>query len=150
MIRTKGEAGTGNIVEAVRHMRTVMGQIRKLQNMPHDELMTEAKNLGAPYDLVVEVAKTGKLPVVNFAAGGIATPSDAALMMQLGSDGVFVGSGIFKSNNPPAMAKAIVRATTHYKNPEIIAEVSAGLGEAMRGLEINSIPQAELLATRGW
>lgn len=150
MIRTKGEAGTGNIVEAVRHMRTVMGQIRKLQNMPHDELMTEAKNLGAPYDLVVEVAKTGKLPVVNFAAGGIATPSDAALMMQLGSDGVFVGSGIFKSNNPPAMAKAIVRATTHYKDPEIIAEVSAGLGEAMRGLEINSIPQAELLATRGW
>src|SRR5579884_578996 len=150
MIRTKGEAGTGNIVEAVRHMRTVMDEIRKIQNMPEEELMTEAKNLGAPYELVLEVHRTGKLPVVNFAAGGIATPADAALMMQLGADGVFVGSGIFKSSNPAARARAIVQATTHYNNPEIIAEVSAGLGEAMRGLEIGSIPKEELLATRGW
>src|SRR5579883_1059603 len=150
MIRTKGEAGSGNIVEAVRHMRAVMSEIRKLQNMPEDELMAEAKNLGAPYELVVEVARTGKLPVVNFAAGGVATPADAALMMQLGADGIFVGSGIFKSSDPAARARAIVQATTHYKNPEIIAEVSAGIGEAMRGLEISSIPKAELLATRGW
>jgi pyridoxal 5'-phosphate synthase pdxS subunit len=150
MIRTKGEAGTGNVVEAVRHMRTMMDQIRKLQNLPDEELMSEAKNLGAPYDLVVEVARTGKLPVVNFAAGGIATPADAALMMQLGSDGVFVGSGIFKSSDPARRGRAIVMATTHYNNPEVIAEVSAGLGEPMRGLEIGTIKKEELLATRGW
>ena len=150
MIRTKGEAGTGNIVEAVRHMRTVMDEIRKLQNMPEEELMSEAKELGAPYELVAEVHRTGKLPVVNFAAGGVATPADAALMMQLGADGVFVGSGIFKSSNPAERARAIVQATTHYNDPQIIAEVSAGLGEAMRGLEIGSIPKEELLATRGW
>ncbi|HVB97381.1 MAG TPA: pyridoxal 5'-phosphate synthase lyase subunit PdxS [Chloroflexota bacterium] len=150
MIRTKGEAGSGNIVEAVRHMRAVMSEVRKLQNMPEDELMAEAKNLAAPYDLVVEVARTGKLPVVNFAAGGVATPADAALMMQLGADGIFVGSGIFKSSDPAARARAVVQATTHYKNPDIIAEVSSGIGEAMRGLEISSIPKAELLATRGW
>jgi pyridoxal 5'-phosphate synthase pdxS subunit len=150
MIRTKGEAGTGNVVEAVRHMRTVTDEIRKLQNMPEETLMSEAKNLGAPYELVVEVARTGKLPVVNFAAGGIATPADAALMMQLGCDGIFVGSGIFKSSDPAVRARAIVMATTHYNNPEVVAEVSAGLGEPMRGLEIASIPKGELLATRGW
>ncbi|HLG51128.1 MAG TPA: pyridoxal 5'-phosphate synthase lyase subunit PdxS [Chloroflexota bacterium] len=150
MIRTKGEAGTGNIVEAVRHMRAVMDGIRKLVNMPEEELMAEAKNLGAPYELVLEVHRTGKLPVVNFAAGGIATPADAALMMQLGADGIFVGSGIFKSSNPAARARAIVQATTHYNNPEIIAEVSAGIGEPMRGLDIATLPREELLATRGW
>ena len=150
MIRTKGEAGTGNIVEAVRHMRAVMDGIRKLQNMPVDELMAEAKALGAPYELVKEVHKTGKLPVVNFAAGGVATPADAALMMQLGADGVFVGSGIFKSSNPEAMGKAIVRATTHYKDPAIIAEVFKGIGAAMAGLDIETIPDKELLAPRGW
>lgn len=150
MIRTKGEAGTGNIVEAVRHMRAVMDGIRKLVNMPDDELVAEAKSLGAPLDLVREVKKLGRLPVVNFAAGGVATPADAALMMQLGADGVFVGSGIFKSSNPAARAKAIVIATTHYKDPKIIAEVSQNLGEAMPGLEIKSIPKEELLATRGW
>ncbi len=150
MIRTKGEAGTGNIVEAVRHMRAVMDGIRKLQSMPEEELMAEAKALGAPFELVQEVHRTGKLPVVNFAAGGIATPADAALMMQLGADGVFVGSGIFKSSNPEARARAIVKATTHYSNPEIIAEVSKDLGEAMPGLEIKAIPEKELLAVRGW
>ena len=150
MIRTKGEAGTGNIVEAVRHMRAVMGGIRRLQALPADELMAEAKALGAPYELVVEVHKAGKLPVVNFAAGGIATPADAALMMQLGADGVFVGSGIFKSSNPEIMAKAIVKATTHYQDPEVIAEISKGLGLAMPGLEIKAIPEKELLAQRGW
>ncbi|HLZ07736.1 MAG TPA: pyridoxal 5'-phosphate synthase lyase subunit PdxS [Chloroflexota bacterium] len=150
MIRTKGEAGTGNVIEAVRHMRAVTEQICALQRMTDEELEAEARNLRAPYDLVVEVARTGRLPVVNFAAGGIATPSDAALMMQLGTDGVFVGSGIFKSSNPAAMAKAIVMATTHYQNAEIIAEVSAGLGEAMRGIEIGTIKKEELLATRGW
>jgi pyridoxal 5'-phosphate synthase pdxS subunit len=150
MIRTKGEAGTGNIVEAVRHMRTVTDHIRKLRNMPEEELMSEAKNLGAPYDLVLEVARTGRLPVVNFAAGGVATPADAALMMQLGADGIFVGSGIFKSSDPERMAKAIVKATTHYNNPEILADVSAGLGAAMRGLELSGIRKEELLATRGW
>jgi len=150
MIRTKGEAGSGNIVEAVRHMRAVMSAIRRLQNMAPEELMAEAKNLGAPYELVVEVAKTGKLPVVNFAAGGVATPADAALMMQLGADGIFVGSGIFKSENPAERARAIVMATTHYDNPEIVADVSKGLGAAMRGIEISSIPQNELMATRGW
>ncbi len=150
MIRTKGEAGTGNIVEAVRHMRAVMDGLRKLQNTPQEELMKEAKELGAPFDLVVEVHHTGKLPVVNFAAGGIATPADAALMMQLGAEGVFVGSGIFKSSNPSARAKAIVKATTHYQDPKIIAEVSKKLGEAMPGLEIKQIPESELLAKRGW
>jgi len=150
MIRTKGEAGTGNIVEAVRHMRTVMDEIRKLRNMPEDELMAEAKELGAPYELVVEVHRTGKLPVVNFAAGGVATPADAALMMQLGADGVFVGSGIFKSSDPASRGRAIVKATTHFRDPEILAEVSAGLGEPMRGIEISSIPKEELLAKRGW
>ncbi len=150
MIRTKGEAGTGNIVEAVRHIRAVMDGIRKLANTPQDELMSIAKEMGAPFDLVEEVRKTGKLPVVNFAAGGVATPADAALMMQLGADGVFVGSGIFKSKNPEARAKAIVKATTHYQNPEIIAEVSKNLGEAMPGLDIKQIPTDELLAPRGW
>ena len=150
MIRTKGEAGTGNIVEAVRHIRTVMDEIRKIKGMPADELMSEAKLLGAPYELLVEIHKTGKLPVVNFAAGGVATPADAALMMQLGADGVFVGSGIFKSSNPSAFAKSIVKAVTHYNDPAIIAEVSKGLGAAMPGLEIKSIPEEELLAKRGW
>ena len=150
MIRTKGEAGTGNIVEAVRHMRAVTDGISRLANTPQDELMTQAKEMGAPFELVLEVHKTGKLPVVNFAAGGVATPADAALMMQLGADGVFVGSGIFKSNNPEARAKAIVKATTHYQDAEIIAEVSKNLGEAMPGLDIKQIKPEELLATRGW
>lgn len=136
MIRTKGEAGTGNIVEAVRHMRTIMSEIRRLANLPKEELMTFAKEIAAPYDLVVKVAKEGKLPVVNFAAGGVATPADAALMMQLGSEGVFVGSGIFKSSNPEKTAKAIVKATNFYDKPEIIAEVSEDLGEAMSGIEV--------------
>ncbi len=150
MMRTKGEAGTGNIVEAVRHMRSVMGSIRAIQSLKEDELMAEAKRLGAPFELVKEVHETGRLPVVNFAAGGIATPADAALMMQLGADGNFVGSGIFKSSNPEMMARAIVKATTHYQDPDIIAEVSRNLGAAMPGLEISSIPENELLATRGW
>ncbi|MBI2957217.1 MAG: pyridoxal 5'-phosphate synthase lyase subunit PdxS [Chloroflexi bacterium] len=150
MIRTKGEAGTGNIVEAVRHMRAVQDGIRKLQNMPEDELPAEAKNLGAPIELVREVHRTGKLPVVNFAAGGIATPADAALMMQLGAEGVFVGSGIFKSSDPAKRAGAIVRATTHFRDARLIAEVSRGLGEAMPGLDIKAIPKEELLAPRGW
>ena len=150
MIRTKGEAGTGNIVEAVRHMRAVMDGIRQLANTPQDELMARAKEIGAPLDLVSEIQKTGKLPVVNFAAGGVATPADAALMMQLGADGIFVGSGIFKSSNPEVRAKAIVRATTHFRDPQIIAEVSKNLGEAMPGLDIKQIPADELLAPRGW
>jgi pyridoxal 5'-phosphate synthase pdxS subunit len=150
MIRTKGEAGTGNVVEAVRHMRTIMGEIRKLMNLPSEELMTFAKEIAAPYELVVKVAKEGKMPVVNFAAGGVATPSDAALMMHLGSEGVFVGSGIFKSSNPEKMAKAIVKATTYYNNPEIIAEVSENLGEAMYGLEISEIRPENILSDRGW
>ena len=150
MIRTKGEAGTGNIVEAVRHMRAVMDTIRKLVNTPQEELMAQAKEMGAPFALVEEIHRTGKLPVVNFAAGGVATPADAALMMQLGADGVFVGSGVFKSSNPEAIAKAIVKATTHYKDPKIIAEVSKNLGEAMPGLDIKQIPTEELLAPRGW
>jgi pyridoxal 5'-phosphate synthase pdxS subunit len=150
MIRTKGEAGTGNIVEAVRHMRAVMDGIRRLHSLPADELMAEAKALGAPYELVLEVHKTGTLPVVNFAAGGVATPADAALMMQLGADGIFVGSGIFKSSNPEVRAGAIVKATTHYQDPQVIAEVSKALGSAMPGLEIKSIPEKELLAPRGW
>ncbi len=150
MIRTKGEAGTGNIVEAVRHMRAVTDGIRQLVATPEDELMSRAKEIGAPFALVAELHKTGKLPVVNFAAGGVATPADAALMMQLGADGVFVGSGIFKSSNPEPRAKAIVKATTHYQDPEIIAEVSKNLGEAMSGLDIKQIPTEELLASRGW
>ena len=150
MIRTKGEAGTGNIVEAVRHMRAVMDGIRKLQSMPADELMSEAKALGAPFELVQEVHRTGKMPVVNFAAGGVATPADAALMMQLGADGVFVGSGIFKSTDPESMAKAIVKATTHYRDAGVIAQVSKGLGAAMPGLDVRAIPEEELLAPRGW
>jgi pyridoxal 5'-phosphate synthase pdxS subunit len=150
MIRTKGEAGTGNIVEAVRHMRAVQDGIRRLQALPEEELVAEAKALGAPLELVIEVHKAGKLPVVNFAAGGVATPADAALMMQLGAEGVFVGSGIFKSSDPATRAQAIVKATTHYQDPAIIAEVSKGLGTAMPGLDIKSIPQQELLAPRGW
>ena len=150
MMRTKGEAGTGNIVEAVRHMRTVMDEIRKLVNMPEEELMAEAKELGAPFELVKEVHEIGKLPVVNFAAGGVATPADAALMMQLGADGVFVGSGIFKSDKPDVMANAIVKATTHYQDPQIIADVSKNLGAAMPGLDIKQIKPEELLAQRGW
>jgi pyridoxal 5'-phosphate synthase pdxS subunit len=150
MIRTKGEAGTGNIVEAVRHMRAVMDAIRKLANMPKEELVAEAKTMGAPLELLLEVQRTGKLPVVNFAAGGVATPADAALMMQLGAEGVFVGSGIFKSSNPAARAKAVVKATTHYRDAEIIAEVSRGLGDAMPGLDMKAIAKEDLLATRGW
>ena len=150
MIRTKGEPGTGNIVEAVRHMRTVQDEIRKVKSLLEEQLVAEAKMLGASLELLMEVHKTGKLPVVNFAAGGIATPADAALMMQLGADGVFVGSGIFKSSDPSAMAKAIVKATTHYQDPAIVTESSRGLGQAMPGLDIKTIPQHELLATRGW
>jgi pyridoxal 5'-phosphate synthase pdxS subunit len=150
MIRTKGEAGTGNIVEAVRHMRAVTDSIRKLQAMLKEELMAEAKALSAPIELVIQIHDTGKLPVVNFAAGGVATPADAALMMQLGADGVFVGSGIFKSSNPAAMAKSIVMATTHYQEPAIIAEVSKSLGIPMTGLDIKTISPSELLANRGW
>lgn len=150
MIRTKGEAGTGNVVEAVRHMRTMMSEIRRLLNMPKEELMTFAKDIGAPYELVCNVAENGKLPVVNFAAGGIATPADAALMMQLGSEGVFVGSGIFKSENPAKRAKAIVQATTYYNDPKIIAEVSEDLGESMAGIEISEIDEDKLMAKRGW
>jgi len=150
MVRTKGEAGTGNVVEAVRHARQVIGGIKRLVALPEEELMTEAKNLGAPYELVKWVHDNGRLPVVNFAAGGIATPSDAALMMQLGVDGVFVGSGIFKSGDPAKRAKAIVQATTHYKDAGIIAKVSKGLGEAMVGIEIDKIPANERLEKRGW
>ena len=150
MIRTKGEAGTGNVVEAVRHMRAVMDSIRELVNTPQEELMAKAKEMGAPFALVEELHKTGKLPVVNFAAGGIATPADAALMMQLGADGIFVGSGVFKSTDPSARAQAIVKATTHYNDPKIVAEVSKNLGEAMPGLDIKQIPSDELLASRGW
>ena len=150
MMRTKGEAGTGDIVEAVRHARTVLGDIRRLQSMPEEELMTFAKENGAPYDLVKETRELGRLPVVNFAAGGIATPADAALMMQLGVDGLFVGSGIFKSGDPAKRANAIVKATTHYNDPAILAEVSRNLGEPMVGRQVTDIPQAELLSPRGW
>lgn len=150
MIRTKGEAGTGNIVEAVRHMRAVMDGIKTLVKMNQEELKAVAKEMRAPLDIVKGVHKTGKLPVVNFAAGGVATPADASLMMQLGAEGVFVGSGIFKSSNPAVMAKAIVRATTHYNDPKIIADVSRNLGAAMPGLDIKQIPPDELLARRGW
>jgi pyridoxal 5'-phosphate synthase pdxS subunit len=150
MIRTKGEAGTGDVVEAVRHARAVLGAIRHLQNMPEEELMSYAKEIGAPYELVLETRALGRMPVVNFAAGGIATPADAALMMQLGVDGVFVGSGIFKSGNPAKRAAAIVKATTHYNDPYILAEVSRNLGEPMVGRQISSIPEADLIAGRGW
>ncbi len=150
MIRTKGEAGSGNIVEAVRHIRAVMDGIRRLQMLPEEELMTEAKNLGAPYELVREVAQTGELPVVNFSAGGCATPADAALMMRLGAEGVFVGSGIFKSGDPLKRARAIVRATTHFEDPEIIAEVSRNLGEPMVGINLDKLPEHEQMARRGW
>ncbi|MCW5877546.1 MAG: pyridoxal 5'-phosphate synthase lyase subunit PdxS [Anaerolineales bacterium] len=150
MIRTKGEAGTGDVVEAVRHARTVLGEIRRLQTMADEELYTYAKDIQAPYALVKQTKELGRLPVVNFAAGGLATPADAALMMQLGVDGVFVGSGIFKSGDPARRAEAIVKATTHYKNPEILAEVSRNLGEPMVGRQVTDIPQEELLAKRGW
>jgi pyridoxal 5'-phosphate synthase pdxS subunit len=150
MIRTKGEAGSGNIVEAVRHIRAVMDGIRRLQMLPEEELMTEAKNLGAPYELVREVAQKGKLPVVNFSAGGCATPADAALMMRLGAEGVFVGSGIFKSGDPLKRAKAIVRATTHFQDADIIAEVSRNLGEPMVGINLDKLPESEQMARRGW
>ncbi|MCI5893140.1 MAG: pyridoxal 5'-phosphate synthase lyase subunit PdxS [Clostridiales bacterium] len=150
MIRTKGEAGTGNVVEAVRHMRTMQSEIRRLSGMAKEELMTFAKDNGAPYDLVKYVAENGKLPVVNFAAGGIATPADASLMMQLGAEGVFVGSGIFKSSNPPLMARAIVKATAYYNDPEILAEVSEGLGEAMKGIELSEIAPENRMSERGW
>ena len=150
MIRTKGEAGTGNIVEAVRHARKVIGEMRRIQNMTNDELMATARDLRAPYELVRQIHDTGEMPVVNFAAGGIATPADAALMMQLGVDGVFVGSGIFKSESPEIMAEAIVRATTHYKDPEILADISKGLGAAMPGLDVRTMPEEEQLAVRGW
>jgi len=150
MVRTKGEAGTGNIVEAVRHIRTVNAELRRLASMREDELFVAAKELRAPIELVREVARAGALPVVNFVAGGIATPADAALAMQLGADGVFVGSGIFKSEDPARMANAIVQATTHFDNPKILAEVSKGLGAAMRGIAMEAIPDAERLATRGW
>ena len=150
MIRTKGEAGTGDVVEAVKHMRTVTSQIRQIVSMGTEELMNAAKELGAPYDLVKYVHENGKLPVVNFAAGGIATPADAALMMQLGCDGVFVGSGIFKSDNPAKRAEAIVKAVTNYNNPKILAEISEDLGGAMSGVSVGSLHDEELLAVRGW
>jgi pyridoxal 5'-phosphate synthase pdxS subunit len=150
MIRTKGEAGTGDVVEAVRHMRAVQSAIRRLKSMPEDELMAEAKALNAPYDLVKETREQGRLPVVNFAAGGVATPADAALMMQLGADGVFVGSGIFKSGDPAARGHAIVKAVTNYKNAAILAEVSRGLGEPMVGIAVNAMPEGEKLSPRGW
>jgi pyridoxal 5'-phosphate synthase pdxS subunit len=150
MIRTKGEAGSGNIVEAVRHMRAVISGMRRLTTLGPEELMTEAKNLGAPYDLIRWVAKSGRLPVPNFSAGGIATPADAALMMQLGAEAVFVGSGIFKSEDPAKRAKAIVQATTHYKDPDVLVKVSEDLGEAMPGIETSKLAESELLQTRGW
>lgn len=150
MIRTKGEAGTGNVVEAVRHMRTITNEMRRLTVLGDDQLMAAARDLQAPFSLVQEVAAAGKLPVVNFAAGGIATPADAALMMALGCDGVFVGSGIFKSSDPALFARAIVDATTNWQNPDVIAKVSKGLGKAMPGLEIGTLPEAEQLARRGW
>jgi pyridoxal 5'-phosphate synthase pdxS subunit len=150
MIRTKGEAGTGDVVEAVRHARTVLGDIRRLQTMPDEELMTYAKSIGAPYESVKETKELGRLPVVNFAAGGVATPADAALMMQLGVDGVFVGSGIFKSGDPARRADAIVKAVTHFNDPDILAEVSKNLGEPMVGRQVTDIPEGELIAGRGW
>jgi pyridoxal 5'-phosphate synthase pdxS subunit len=150
MIRTKGEAGTGDIVEAVRHARSVLGEIRRLQNMAEEELMSFAKEIGAPFELVKETRELGRLPVVNFAAGGIATPADAALMMQLGVDGVFVGSGIFKSGDPAKRADAIVKATTHFEDPKILAEISRNLGEPMVGRQVTDIPESDLISTRGW
>ena len=150
MIRTKGEAGSGNIVEAVRHMRSVTSGISRLKSVRRDELMTCAKELNAPYELVVEVASTGRLPVPNFSAGGVATPADAALMMQLGAEAVFVGSGIFKSEDPAKRAKAIVDATTYYDKPEMLAELSKGLGDAMPGLDIRQLDEKDLLSVRGW
>jgi len=150
MIRTKGEAGTGNVVEAVKHMRSIKDGINKIAALPEEELMTAAKELGAPYDLVVYVHDNKKLPVVNFSAGGIATPADAAMIMQLGADGIFVGSGIFKSENPMKMAKAIVEATTHYNDPDLLAKVSRGLGDAMPGIEMSKISKEEMLSVRGW
>ena len=150
MIRTKGEAGTGDVVEAVRHARQVFSEIRILQAMPEEEVMSFSKNIGAPYELCLEVRELGRLPVVNFAAGGIATPADAALMMQLGVDGVFVGSGIFKSGDPAKRAAAIVKATTHYNEPKILAEISRNLGEPMVGRQVSNIPEQDLLAGRGW
>ncbi len=150
LIRTKGEAGSGNIVEAVRHMRKVTGHIKRLTTLGPEELMTEAKELGAPYELVRSMAQNGRLPVPNFAAGGIATPADAALMMQLGAEAVFVGSGIFKSSDPASRARAIVQATTHYKDPDVLAKVSEELGEAMPGIETSKLAEKELLQTRGW
>jgi len=150
MTRTKGEAGTGNVVEAVKHMRSIKDSINRVANLPREELMTVAKELGAPYDLVIYVHENKKLPVVNFSAGGISTPADAAMIMQLGADGVFVGSGIFKSKNPAIMAKAIVEATTHYNNPEILAKVSRGLGSAMFGVDISKLSKEDMLSTRGW
>lgn len=150
MIRTKGEPGTGDVIEAVKHMRSVMSEIRRLQNLPDEEVMTFAKEIAAPLDLVLEVKKLGRLPVVNFAAGGIATPADAALMMQLGCDGIFVGSGIFKSGDPAKRAKAIVAATTHYNDPKILAEISKDLGEPMVGINISTIPDTERMQERGW
>lgn len=149
MIRSKGEAGTGNIVEAVRHLRDITDDIRRLQALPVEELMTAARNLGAPYDLVLQVHKTGRLPVPLLCAGGVATPADAALVMQLGAEGVFVGSGIFKSENPERRARAIVEATAHYRDPQVLVEVSRGLGEAMRGLDLREMPEEQLLAGRG-
>jgi pyridoxal 5'-phosphate synthase pdxS subunit len=150
MIRSKGEAGTGNIVEAVRHLRAITGDIRRLQSLPAEELMTAAKELRAPYELVREVHDTGRLPVVLFCAGGVATPADAALVMQLGAEGVFVGSGIFKSDDPAARAKACVEATTYFNDPDVLAKVTRGLGEPMRGLDVRSMPESERLAERGW
>jgi len=150
MIRTKGEAGTGNVVEAVRHMRKIMDEIRRIQMLPEEELVTVAKNLGAPYELVKWVHEHGRLPVPNFAAGGIATPADAALMMRLGAEAVFVGSGIFKSTDPYKRAKAIVDAVTYYDQPEILAEISRGLGEPMRGIDVRTLSETELLQVRGW
>jgi pyridoxal 5'-phosphate synthase pdxS subunit len=150
MIRTKGEAGTGDVVEAVRHARSVLGEIRRLQSLQEEELMAFSKEIGAPYELVLETRSLGRLPVVNFAAGGVATPADAALMMQLGVDGVFVGSGIFKSGDPARRAAAIVKAVTHYNDPYILAEVSRNLGEPMVGRQVSNMPQAEMISTRGW
>ena len=150
MIRIKGEAGTGDIIEAVRHARAVLGEIKKLQNTPDEELMTYAKDIGAPYELVKQTKEQGRLPVVNFAAGGIATPAEAALMMQIGVDGVFVGSGIFKSSDPALRARAIVKATTHFNDPKILAEVSKNLGNPMLGISVGSLIEEEKLADRGW
>jgi pyridoxal 5'-phosphate synthase pdxS subunit len=150
MIRTKGEAGTGNIIEAVKHMRCINEEVRALKGLDKEELIVKTKEYGASFELIQEVAKLGRLPVVNFAAGGIATPADAALMMQLGCDGVFVGSGIFKSDNPQKRARAIVEATTHYNDPDILAKVSEGLGEAMKGIAIEGIPESEKMQSRGW